>query len=651
MMQHRLRSQLLLLFCLWSATSSPGLAQGGTPPATLSDLYSSIQAQEANFPLPQTTETITVANIDVSETNSSEPVIAYSIPIYYNGTHPVAKRSQAPCTGNRVVVKPAIVQPMPVIGKGPCESTVQWPNSGGQLTVTNILHLNIVFSISGWRDSKTSLTVTLGSLPPQTVPFGSTQVVFNDVTDTAPQLTVTLNGGLTANGVPIPDTASGVLPLTIKWELIGAGAITIPVLPVSIIYAPVVDAQQKNSAASATGISSSNTTTVTFSSQTSTTVPVDTSFQNVVDITQAMQAIGPVLQKIPNGITQGVGAGLTTIAGLMGSSTATQTNSGVTATQNGLLVGSSQLITQTALASQGGPGVGDLITYYYNARVVWFSDGGTMRLAVLGFDGMVQINAGKLTSAWLGLQSQPPGTVDPVAHLNSDSLHALLLLDPFFDGTPSANPTAQLSGTRFVPVSNGVVEIAGGLLNEQFTHQISSTDIKTQQATQTYSETDKAGLLSFLGIGVTSTQTIQTSLSQGTSSQNTIGKTATQSFTFNSNPNEYYSCEVYFDVVFGAFAFRVVNPAAASSIVKGTVVNSQGKAVPDARVVARVGSRIFITAADASGRFGFRLPGFQKGMIRISATSSGSSKKKQKPGEAQVVTDINSSRDIKLQLY
>jgi hypothetical protein len=542
---------------------------------------------------------------------------------------------------------------MPVIGKGPCASTVQWPNAGGELTVTNILHLNLAFSISGWNSNNTTttLTVTLGSSPPQTLPYGTTQVVFDDVSDTSPQPTVTLNGGLTANGTPIPDTASGVLPLQINWQLLGAGAITIPVLPVSIIYAPVVDAQQKNAASAATGISASNTTTLTFAKQTSTTKPVDSSFQNVVDITQAMQAIGPVLQKIPNGITQGVGSGLSTIAGLLGSSTATQTNSGVTASQNSLLVGTSQTITQTALASQGGPGVGDLITYFYNARVVWFSDGQAMRLAVLGFDGMVQINAGKISAAVLALQNQPAGTFDSVTHLNSNSLTQLLALDPFCTGNAKCDPTTELSGSRFAPVSNGVVEVAGGVFSEQFSHQFTAADLQSQQSIVTDTETDKAGMLAFLGIGVTSTQTIQTTITQGTSLQTAVGATATQSFTFNSNPVEHYSCEVYFDVIFGSFVFRLVPDQATQPRVIGTLIDSQGKVLANTRVTATVGSKQFVTASDASGRFGFRLPGVQQGLVTISASAGDVQNKPQRLAKAQIVTDAKATRDLTLQVH
>jgi hypothetical protein len=411
-----------------------------------------------------------------------------------------------------------------------------------------------------------------------------------------------------------------------------------------MVFAPIVDAQQKNTASAAVGISSLNTTTASFASQNNSTVPVDSTFQNVIDIEQAAGTIGPALQKIPNPYTQAIGAALTTIAGLLGSSTATQTNSSVVATQNTLQVGASQTQSQTAQASQGGPGVGDLITYYYNARVVWYADGQAMHLAVLGLDGTVQINASKLTAAWVALQSQPKGTIDPVSHLDVDSLHSLLLLDPFFNGTQGANPTAPLAGPRFVPVSNHVVEIAGGQLTEQFTHQFSTTDLRTTQTTQINSQTDKAGFLSFLGIGVTDSNTIQTSISQGTALQNTSGQTATQSFTFNSNPTENYSCEVYFDIVFGSFVFRQVTPSSSAPLIHGTVVDADGKPLANAKVTAKAGSDTFVTAADGQGNFQFRLPGVRTAAVTISSTMGA------KTSVAQVVTDKSAARTARLQI-
>jgi len=109
----------------------------------------------------------------------------------------------------------------------------------GSLTVANIVHLNFVFAIEGWEKSAKGVTLTIGlGSQSQTVSRVISQVTFNNVAQTEPPLSVTLNGAVFANNAPISVAAPGVLPLKITWSRVGAGAITIPVLPVSIVYAP-----------------------------------------------------------------------------------------------------------------------------------------------------------------------------------------------------------------------------------------------------------------------------------------------------------------------------------------------------------------------------------------------------------------------------
>lgn len=92
----------------------------------------------------------------------------------------------------------------------------------------------------------------------------------------------------------------------------------------SIVYAPVVDSQKKNQASAATSKTSRNTTTVSFTTQNSKTVPIDSQFHTVSDIAKGMTALGGVLKLFKDPVVNGIGAGLSTIAGLLGSSAATQ---------------------------------------------------------------------------------------------------------------------------------------------------------------------------------------------------------------------------------------------------------------------------------------------------------------------------------------
>ena len=628
---------LLRVALLFGAGVAGAAAQPAPPPPSLASLFSTIQAQESQFPLPQPQATIVIGTIDLSNPGAVA-TLSYAIPQYQGTTtHPVQIRSQGagcnlpgrpgpggrprnPVSRNVELASNTVI--VPVFGAGPCDRGSQAPDIGGKLTVANILHLNLVFAIRGWPapSVEPSLTIQLGARS-QTVPSGSTEVEFDDVTGTSLPLVIAVQGGLTVNGAPVAAQIPGVLPLVIEWKTLAAGAMTIPVLPVSIVYAPLVDKEKKNTASSAKSSTSGNVTTVSFATQNAATSPVPSTFQKTTDLATDMSAAGAVLSKIPNPITTAVGSALTAIASGLGSAVATQTDTLATTTQNALAVTNTYTAVQTALASQGGPGVGDLITYYYDARVLWYSDSGKMRLDYLGSDGWVQATAGELTSVQTRLKASPAGTVDDQTHLDLAGVSALLNLDPFVAGGPGA----ALPADRFVSVSNGVIEVLGGTFSNTFSHQVQNSDSKTVTKTTLDAQTDKTGFLSFLGLGVTDNKSVQTSVSQSTSVQNSTAQSFTQQFTFNGSPDDYYGGEVYFDVVFGAFAFRSVPAAQTAVAVSGTLADRRGAPVANQPVTVSLASRTFLSATDASGRFAFKLPGADPGRLRVSAKAASAS--------------------------
>jgi hypothetical protein len=433
-------SVLFFAFVLLASTAE-AIAQASPPPlgnpSPLSELFDTIQAQETNFPVPETDARITVGTIDLSIT-SAVATLHYDIPTYAGSTsHLVLYRGPPPCNppGKR---SPDAEPPfVPIFGSGPCLNPVRVADSGGNLSVANIRHLTVVFAITNWPSSSESMTVQLGSQT-QTVPSGTEEIAFNEVTQTKAPLSIVVNGALTANGTPIPVTIPGILPLLIDWKLVGAGAMTIPVLPVSLIYAPLVDSKKKNTASAAIAKTTGNTITLSLAKEDSTTKSVPSSFQSSVDMESDMSVAGSALSKVPNAYVAAVGTALTVIAAGMGSSTATQTNATTVTKQNALAVSATNTVTQTALASQGGAGVGDLISYYYNVRVAWYSNGNAMRIAYLGSDGWLQVTAGELNAVRKKLQTSPGGTVDATRHVDLRSVTELLKLDPFVDGGPSA---------------------------------------------------------------------------------------------------------------------------------------------------------------------------------------------------------------------
>ena len=66
----------------------------------------------------------------------------------------------------------------------------------------------------------------------------------------------------------------GLIPFKIERKNIALGAITIPVIPLSIVYAPPVDAQKLNQASSSESKTIGNSTMISFSKEKSETVPL-----------------------------------------------------------------------------------------------------------------------------------------------------------------------------------------------------------------------------------------------------------------------------------------------------------------------------------------------------------------------------------------
>jgi hypothetical protein len=584
----------------FAQTSTPS----PSPSGALLELYNTIEAQAAKLYPPHDSETVTVGTVNLAD--SAKAQFTYSITSYEDGSFytiyvpiPPSERNEFP--------RGVTALPRRIL------------NKGGQLSVANMSHLNLKFAITNWTGSvPSSLTFQLGSQV-KTVQPGASEVVFSNVTEIAPPLAITVNGALFANGTPVPYTVQGLLPLKIDWKRLAVGAITIPVLPVSIVYAPVIDPDKKNQASAAKSASAATATTISFTTQNSVAKPVPTAFQGLADAETAMSAAGSVLSKVPNPYVQAVGMVLSSIASALpaalGTSTATQNTGASVTSQRSQLITSTATLTQNAFASQGGPGAGDVISYYYNARVFWYSDGERAQLSILGFDGFVQLTAAEMKQALTALKAQPAGSISPIAHLNADSISGLLSLDPFVAGGPSA----KLDPPRFVDISRGIVEVGGGAITESFSYQLQTTDMNTATNTTTTVENDKAGFLASLGIGETETQTLQAQISQTNSSSVSSGETYTQTFTLNTDGIHTYACEVYFDVVFGTFAFRDMTGVDQQERLSGTVSDVTGNLVPDAKVTAKSPSGAFVTHTDSAGKFSFRLPHLKSGHLILSS--------------------------------
>ena len=564
--------------------------------ASLTKLYSDIKAKEANFPIPKSIETITAGTLDLSYNKPGDiprklPSFDFTIEKYTDGTTYKLYKQIIPS------------KDFPDF----TSMTLDVPNQGGTINVANISQLNLRVAINNWDQFAAGSTVVfkLGSQT-QTIPKGATEVIFKNITDFSPAFSIVVNGFEMVKGVAEPFPIKGLLPFYIRWQTIGAGVITVPVLPVSIIYAPITD-QQKLNSTTAVG-NSATTTSISFTTPDGTAKAVASSFQSVNDIQKRMSVMSGTLSKVPDSTTNKIGNTLAAISSGIKSLPATQNISATISPQGMLTLGNPSSATQAVPVNQDGPGAGDLISYYYNAKVLWYSENGVMSLALLGADGFAQPTASQLKAA---LQS----ATGVQWHLSASSIRSLLSLDPLAQSGSTLNPS------RFIDISQGVIQVDGETTKRTFNYSISTFNANSTAKTAVNIENDNAGFPAFLGMGAIADQALSSQISQGASLQTSSGQALSQTFTFNAIADESYSCRVYYDVVYGTFVFRDVTPQNPVEL-SGTYYDKNRDAIPGAIITLRSGDNIFSTNTDSKGHFKFSLTSSNVGILDLTANNA-----------------------------
>jgi hypothetical protein len=428
---------------------------------------------------------------------------------------------------------------------------------------------------------------------------------------------------------------------------IGAGAFTIPALPITIIYDPPQDRNKQNTASYEETASLGTTSSATFSSDESTTRNVTSEFALTTDLGSKITTLADGVGKIKSPYTAIISGALKLFAGGLGSSSSTQTNGHIDVKDHQLVlkVTKSEL-TQTT--THLGPGLGDLFILLRNPRLVWLCDKGDISLALLGWDREQTVLAKTLREdldgyakaaarrdAMGGLRrrsiaptttpstspgpsatgptmtptprpgANPPGGVKPrpiaiytpKSGLDEETIKSLVKLDPFIAGGPDPNLSR-----RFVWVEQ--YEINGGYKRVRASHEIVSTDTNTATDYQTWVDDYNAGWLSAIGIGPSETKKVKSNFSQSSSKAVTEGFEAAAQVEFWAEADEDYIVTVYYDTTFGSFAFRQ-EAGGGESVVSGTATGANGQPAANQMVTITAGGRRFTTFADRSGNYVF----------------------------------------------
>lgn len=277
-------------------------------------LIRQIQSEEVNFPFPQNDTIIVVGTIDVGGTY---PVLTYSIP--------VSNINQQHIQG--------FVESSADLGlRGPNHSIKVGEKYFNDTTLNiiagNHLHMTIRFNVINWHDNIPTVTVTLGSQS-KAIPKGSPNLDFVDFLETDPGIFCWFPGQKPTPPVNNPYITQFLRGhfFHISWDVAGMGILTMPVLPVKIVYAPVADFKLSNTASIADTKVLGYSSSMSFTSVNSTTLPVPTSLSTLDDFLNDMGTQGKILSLIPP--TAAIGKTLTDVTGFLkdglGSNTITKT--------------------------------------------------------------------------------------------------------------------------------------------------------------------------------------------------------------------------------------------------------------------------------------------------------------------------------------
>ena len=513
------------------------------------------QGPGSQLPSPQPTTTITVGTF-----NSLSGTFHYAVPVYH---HDVVTQPQS--------------------GTGGGTKPEQEQLTGGSITAVNAFGVKLRFVVTGRQGA---FAVSVHGHPTVQANANSVEVDVGQVSS--------VTFALSCNGNDFfPE-----LPLKIARPIVAAGAITIKALPITVVYAPPVDQQQRNTASWSGSELTGTTTTVSFREQNTTAAPIQGQFEPWIELIAEMHYASAALSLAKDyPYVKEIVAALDFISGALGSSTFTQ-GSGTTMIEDHSLT--MTLSSQSTLETNphgGGPGAADILFFLRNAKICWYTDGGSMKLALLAWDAVDAITA--------SLLQNPPAAFP----LDLATRSALLDLDPFVAGGPGA----LLSPPRYQYITTLDVNAT---YTYTVSYTISNTDRTQMQRSQFDVEDDSASFLAFANIGVTQTVRAESVLTQTSTSETTTATTITRQVQFFADPDEFYSVEVYCDVIFGTFAFRSIGSTAIERI-RGRALDRFGHPIPHAEVTMISQEQHFQTLTDAEGNFSFRAATLGSGRARL----------------------------------
>lgn len=322
----------------------------------------------------------------------------------------------------------------------------------------------------------------------------------------------------------------------------GMGAFTIAALPISIIYEPPQNAAFTNSATIQFATESTVVDTISKSSGTTNT-PTWAGGEAALMVGQKMASITPQTS-----------AAWPLISGVISalSSQPVETFASQVNTDRTLSVRMTdhQVVTT---AAHSGPGRGDLIAFYRNARVIWGMDAGKVTLTLLDHGGLSMFSIDHLRADLAALARGQAAR----SGLDAPTITSLIALDPLAQARPIMDTilsVPNLPPRRFA--KKNTLNVNAARFTQTFTHSISQSDKASKLQTTTTVTDSHGGWLTLLGIGSQTGGKMTTQISLGSSRTTSDTQTKSASYSLEAGPNEAYTVEVYYDNIFGTFLMR-----------------------------------------------------------------------------------------------
>jgi hypothetical protein len=191
-----------------------------------------------------------------------------------------------------------------------------------------------------------------------------------------------------------------------------------------------------------------------------------------------------------------------------------------------------------------GPGHSDIVVYLRNVRVVWFDDGTSTKLFVLGTGPQDCVTIDQLRSG--------------VADLDPRAAAGLVALDPFAGSLGGDTPLGN--NPRYLGLTG--IGLLPGILNRvQYTQQEVVENGQVETNATVVSDDLSPGLLAIVGVGPTEKQKVVSTLAVTTSASTTDSTTISTELTARTLIDGLRTeLAVFYDRSFGTIAFQDATP-------------------------------------------------------------------------------------------